>query len=155
MSINHIKLHKVNDEVFPVRTSLYGNQILDNLPELVRSSRAYLSPGFWIERGVSSETHVFVARESFSREDPNCLMDVFALEVRDGVKMRPDEVFGAACSAFPCAFSEEDTSRCPTVYYYPGSRSMDSDESKYMCTFAVNRPCTSVCVCVTAFISGS
>lgn len=126
MSKNHIKLHKPNKEVFPVRTSLCSsNDVLDFLPKLLRQSRVSLAPGFWIEFGVSFETHVFIARES--RVDPNCLMDVFALEVRNGGKARLDEVFNSARSTFAHVFGAEDSRTSLTVYSYPDSCSADGE----------------------------
>lgn len=123
MSKRHIKLHKPNEGAFSIQTSLCSfNVLLDRLPALLRQSRVALAPGFCIELGVSFETHVFVVRES--REDWNCLLDVFALEVREGGEVRLDEVFNSARSTFAHTFSAED-GRTLTVDYYPESRTTD------------------------------
>lgn len=125
MSAAFLNLHKPNGEVTQVHTSHSPIDLLDKLPELFRQRSASLGAGFWVDLGISSNTHIFIARDNCpSTENDNCVMDVFAVEVdrESGGKMTEDEVVNSARSVFPDIFSADD-SKGLTAYSFSGSAS--------------------------------
>lgn len=127
MSTNFIQLHLPNGTVHGVSTSHHQSQLLDFLPALFSQPEVEVRhTRFWLGLGASCDTHVFIAREKPSSGDrePHCLMDVFALEVRGGAKVRSEEVFNSARSVFQDEFSADDNQRL-TEFSYPDSRSVD------------------------------
>lgn len=127
-----LKLHAPDGLVVKTRIPHNSPSLLEHLPSLFSQRQIPIpnASGFHVDLGASSETHVFVAREHHPPERDASghynVMDVFAVKVEEGGKIREDEVFNKARSHFSDSFAAD--SGGVTAYYFDGSYSEEGGE---------------------------